>query len=58
MQTVMYLQVSERQKYVDFSTLYPELLANRYYEYILYHKQRKSKTESFFRDDYALYPRN
>ena len=46
MQTAIYLQVSDRQKYVDFNTLYPELLAKRYYEYILYHKQRKSKTES------------
>ena len=46
MQNSLYLQVSDRQKYVDFSTLYPELLAKRYTEYILYHKQRKSKTES------------
>ena len=46
MQNSLYLQVSDRQKYVDFSTLYPEPLAKRYTEYILYHKQRKSKTES------------
>ncbi len=46
MQNNLYLQVGERKKYVDLSTLSPELLARRYYEYILYHKQRKSKTES------------
>ena len=46
MQNSLYLQVSDRKKYVDFSALYPELLAKRYAEYILYHKQRKSKTES------------
>ncbi len=46
MQNNLYLRVSDRKKYVDFSTLSPELLARRYYEYILYHKQRKSKTES------------
>ena len=46
MQNNLYLQVGERKKYVDLSTLSPELPARRYYEYILYHKQRKSKTES------------
>lgn len=46
MQNSLYLQVGDRKKYIDLSTLYPELLAKRYAEYILYHKQRKSKTES------------
>lgn len=46
MQNSLYLQVSDRQKHVDISALYPKLLAKRYAEYILYHKQRKSKTES------------
>jgi len=46
MQNSLYLQVGDRQKCVDFSTLYPERLARRYAEYILYHKQRQSKTES------------
>lgn len=46
MQNSMYLQVAERQRAVEFTTLSPKPLAKRYYAYILYHKQRKSKTES------------
>lgn len=46
MKNPIYLQVNDRKKYVDFSGLYPKLLAKRYYEYILYHKQCKSKAES------------
>ena len=46
MQNKLCLQVGERKKYVDLSTLFPELPARRYYEYILYCKLHKSKTES------------
>ena len=42
----IYLQVGERKKYVDFTAFYPVPLGKSYAEYILYHIQRKSKTES------------